>query len=112
MFPFSTSTVTLHGEIGDVFITEEHGVMDPYELVQPPAKEGDQRQRHPKKAKIGPDRVRFSEEIWILLRLEELLQEGTEEEYAGDRLCYVLSEVYCPGFYSRFYLHWGIVGTL
>jgi hypothetical protein len=28
------------------------------------------------------------------------------------KLCYVLSEVYCPNFYSRFYSHWGIVGAL
>jgi hypothetical protein len=74
------------GEIGDVFTTEEHGIMDPYELQlfsHQPRRVTNGIQKK-KKAKIGLVRVRFSEGIWILWRLEELLQEGTKEEHAGD----------------------------
>jgi hypothetical protein len=62
------------------FITEEHG----HGLVQPPAKESDQ--RHPKKQKLDAqvDRARLSEDIWRLWRREEASQGGTDEEHSGD----------------------------
>jgi hypothetical protein len=50
-------------------------------LGRPPTKEGDQ--WHPKKQKLGVqvDRTHFIEETWRPRCLEELLQEGTEEEH-------------------------------
>jgi hypothetical protein len=62
------------------FFTEEHG----HGLVQPPAKEGDQ--RHPKKQKLDAqvDRARLSEKIWRLWRRDEASQEGTKKVHDGD----------------------------
>ncbi len=61
-------------------LTEEHG----HGLIQPPAKEGDE--RHPKKQELDAqvDRARLGKEVWRLRRFEEVSQAGTDEEHDGD----------------------------